>query len=339
MNAFRWSRSALLAAVALPSATSGAQAEERLKLDLRPPGNDSFDVPASAAVRSTQALVADERYVVTVSGPGTIWGVGPYAAGTCGLAGSTLIEPSHGEPARAGTWDAANVFAAPAGTDLSPAGLTCSTAQPPLSSGRLAVGFELDAGDGFAKGVPVGGERSTPRTDHTYSFQLTGKGVPLRLRFADSPVTGNLGALSINVRTAGECAAQNCLSAQYPNSDQVGAPEVSARPGGMGVLGARACGGDRVLSLRLTLPKGAQFRKITYYLNGSKRRVVSGREILIGVTNAVRIQKLRDLPPTTLALRIDIVTDKGKRARIDRRIARCHPRIKARAITTTNTTP
>lgn len=327
-------RAALSAALLLAGSgvlAGSATAAEVLKLDTRAPANSLF-VGDGTPVQSS-ALAAGSPYVVTVSGTATVWALTPGSRPMCGIAESGPIEPSPGAPASPATWDAETVFASGQGFLVSPSGNACVTLELPRNQADRSSGFQIANGAAYAKPVAFGGARSVPRSDHTYSYEVTGTGGPLRFRFLDAPVNDNTGVFTIVVRTAAECAAINCLGNQLPQSDQAATPLRSVDPGSIAVQGVRACGLERVLSVRLVRRKGTKFSKVVYYLNGKNRRTVRGQKNYILRTTSVRAQKFRNLPSGPLKLRVVITFANGQKAVVTRTVARCAPRIKARPIT------
>ncbi|MBO9531415.1 MAG: hypothetical protein J7513_00370 [Solirubrobacteraceae bacterium] len=292
----------VLAASTLGGVPASAGAAESLKLDLSSPANANTD-PAAAPV-SSSALTAGVKYIVTVDGTGSIWEPSAFnSKGTCGIAETAPKYPSPGKLNSVAAWDAATVFAAPKGSSIGPFGTACSpTVALPMSatsstaSGRHPVaGFEFTADAAYPKlrPVPVGGVRTTPRADHTYQWEVTGTGAPLRFRFADTPSADNSGVLNITVASATECAASNCTANSAPAFDQV--PPAGGTNGGSGgtggtggaggstptaakqsikVKGTRTCKSSPTITVQVSEPDGVDFRKVTYYFSGVKKRVL-----------------------------------------------------------------
>lgn len=323
----------LLAAVFGLAATGTASAAETIKLDTTNPGNSLFSKAIPAA---TAPLAAGQPYVITISGTATIWPIIPGGGqALCGVAEASVVEPSPGVGPRVGTWDAATVFASGAGWLVAPSGNACVDLTLPRSTSDRAPGIEFNSGAGWAKPVPFGGNRVAPRTDHTYSYEVTGNGAPLGFRFVDAPVNDNSGVFTITARTAAECAAVNCLGTQSAQNDRIAQPVVPADPGSVNVKGIQQCGLERVLSVRLKRAKGVKFTRTVYYLNGKKLRTVKGKKIFIGRTGVVRAQKFRKLPTGTITLKVIVTTTSGQKTSVTQKFVRCMPRIKAKPVVKT----
>lgn len=320
-------------ALCFTSATS-AHAAQTLKLDLADERNGAKFLKGAAPAESAP-LAAGTEYILTVSGTGSIWDAGAYTArGTCGIAEASAMERTPGAPPTPAAWDAAMVFAAPVGTNIGPVGVACQTVGLPLTvTPAFYAGFQFAVGAAYDRPVPIGGPRTAPRSDHTYQYRVIGEGRPARFRFADEPSGDNTGIFTITVRTAAECAAENCQQFAAPEFDQVAPPAVVAAGVSSKVEGARQCAGSKVLSVRLVQPRGVRFRKASYYLNGKKVRMVGRKTMYVGKsTKLVRVQKFRNLPAGDIKLRIDVTTLSGQRYKIQRTIGKCSTTKKARRI-------
>ncbi|MDO9356131.1 MAG: hypothetical protein Q7T55_20700 [Solirubrobacteraceae bacterium] len=293
---------------------------------------------ATSAPVTSSPLAAGASYVVTVSGTASIW---PITGGSiCGAPEATIVEPSPGAASSQATFDAETVFGANMGAVMTFSGSrACSGFSLPNSNISRGSGFQIRNGGGFANPIAFGGTRTTPRADHTYSYELTGTGAPAAFRFLDSPTNDNSGIFSIVVRTATECGAVNCLGNQAPQADQLSEPVSRPSPGTISVVNpittdrpGTTCTLDKVLSVRLNPITNQRLSRVVYYLNGKKLRTVSGRKNYILSTKSIRAQKFRNLPSGVLNLRASVQLASGRKYQVQRAIQRCQPRIKARPI-------
>ena len=135
------------------------------------------------SVTSQGSLQAGRSYVVTVQGTWSDWGDKLNGA----------PEPDAMFPT-SGTVRKSTQVGLDADTEF---------ARPPEGSGTppqhwTQLQFSLD-GATWAHVEPVGGPYSKPQPNHLYTYHLTGRGHPLGVRVADTPLTDNYGALRISV--------------------------------------------------------------------------------------------------------------------------------------------
>ncbi len=90
--------------------------------------------------------------------------------------------------------------------------------------------------------------------------------------------------------------------------------------------GARTCTKAKVLSLRLTEPKGVDFKTASFFINGKKKKKAS-RAALFYAKGKKRGKpktiKISNLPNSAIELVIKVTTTKGQRLTITRSIAKC----------------
>lgn len=320
-----------IVAIVAAGTPSASLAAETVKLDVRDPRNETSSVVAPA---QSAPLEVGQRYVVTVTGTASIWPGTYYAQNTCGAADAQPMEPSPGQVRTLAGWDAQTIWAAPFGVEVYGLGLACNGLELPAHLPDKSPGFQIADGAGaWSKPDPVGGPRSIPRSDHQYTYEFVGSGQPLRFRFRDTPATDNSGVFTIVVRTADACAAERCLAAAVPATDQAVVPQSETDAASVPVSGARACTKARVLSIRLVQPKGLAFAKTTYFLNSRRARTVRGARIFVSQNRStVRVQKFRRLPAGRLRLRVEVVTERGQRITVRRVVDRCGASRKARKI-------
>lgn len=182
-----------------------------LQLDLASAQNA---MPRGVAVQSAP-LQRRVRYVVTISGTGSLWTPDASAPVTCGAPepGATITSPTPGREATPPTVDAAIVFAAPRGVPFL-GGFACvqpTPKQPPAQAAlRMGTGGRLRAA------APIGGTPRRAAADHTYHYAVTGRGRPLQLQYADPLVYDNSGILTVTIRTEAECRAVRCTTPTAP---------------------------------------------------------------------------------------------------------------------------
>lgn len=200
-------RTAFVGLVALLASAPAAHSAQVLKLDLASAQNA---VPRGVTVQSAP-LQRRARYIVTVSGTGSLWTPDASAPVICGAPepGTTITEPTPGRAATEPTVDAAIVFAAPRGVPFL-GGFACVGAKPtkPPAQAALRMGVA-----GRLKAVaPIGGVPKRAAADHTYHYEVTGRGRPLQLQYADPLVYDNTGVLTVTIRTKEECRAERCTT-------------------------------------------------------------------------------------------------------------------------------
>jgi hypothetical protein len=324
----------LISTIALAGALGAApaHASQVLKVDLRLASNDS----PTAAPAQSYPLVAGAPYVVTVSGTGSIWGGQNFPQGTCGVPEEHPMEPSPGAKPQLAGWDAETVFGAPYKALIGPLGHSCGSASLPLHVDQNAYsGFQIQvAGQPWDRPDPVGGRRTVPRSDHTYAYQFTGTGAPLRFRFADQPVDDNSGVFTVTVMTQAECDAIQCLAHQQPIDDQLTLPQVASDPQATSLEGTYRCGASRTMTVTLNQPRGDTYEKTKYYLNDQYQRTVSAPRITVSSTSRqVRRQIFVHAPRSTVKLRVEVTTIEGELLSIRRTIGACRSTSKTRVIT------
>lgn len=200
-----FARTALVGALALLCAAPTAQAAHTLKLDLASPQNAAPDGVAA----QTPPLRSGVRYIVRVSGTGSLWANDPAAPVTCGTAARRPIsELSPGTDPRPATVDGAVVFAAPKGVPFL-GGFACVPPTP--TRPPAAAALRMGTGGKLAAVVPLGGAPTVPAADHTYYYEVRGRGRPLQLQYADPVVDDNSGVLTVTVRSRLVCMLTGCL--------------------------------------------------------------------------------------------------------------------------------
>lgn len=329
---------AALAVAACALLPSSVLAAETLKLDLASPANATV----GAAAVSSSPLVADQTYVVTVSGTGSLWSpVETPAPVTCGAPeAAPIVEPTPGKPEAVPTVDAALIFAAPVGVSLWDT-LACSgpnPAVPPAPSGlRMGVGGAL------APALPIGGLPAAASPTHTYAYSVKGTGAPLEFQLFDVRPDDNSGILTIVIRSEAECGSQSCLTGlipppgtqvMLPGTGSPGATSptsAGAAPQSGTVADPSACLASNVLSVRLVAKKGQIYTKAVYWINGKKKAKVTGKKLYVArrattsrkSKRELRVQKFRVLPTGSVVLKVMAKTKGGKVLRTKKVYYRC----------------
>jgi hypothetical protein len=208
-------------------------------------------------------------------------------------------------------------------------GFTCSATSFPFRITRYTDGgLQFAQGESaFAHATPVGGPRDIPRADHTYTFQFTGDGERLAARWVDKPLQDNYGQYRIEILTAAECAAQNCVAQAQPAQDQVVAAGTVVRPLAQSASDTgqapRRCVSRRKFTVRVRKYRGVTIRTATIYSRGKTYAMVRrGRRIRSSVD-------LRGLPYGTFKVKIVATTTRGQRLLDTRTYRTC--RVKRRA--------
>lgn len=198
------SRITLVGALALLAAAPTANASQVLKLDLASAENAK---PQGVAVQSAP-LEKRTRYIVSVSGTGSLWAPDASAPVTCGTPErGPIVEPTPGRAATPPTVDAAIVFAAPRGVPFL-GGFACVAPTPTKPPAQAAL--RMGTGGALAAAMPLGGVPSVAAPDHIYHYAVTGNGRPLQFQYADPLVYDNSGILTITIRTRSECRVVRC---------------------------------------------------------------------------------------------------------------------------------
>jgi hypothetical protein len=287
-----------------------AQASERLTLDTHVGSSQ-----AAGPVSTTAPLAAGAQYYAIVQGTMSIWPRSDWKASgpICGADEAAPLFPSPGVTNGAVGWDAETVFAVPPGVAFN--GFACTATQIPFEAvAHSSGGFEISLGPGFAHMTPVGGARTTPRADHTYTYALTGQGMPASFEFIDQPIDDDYGVFKIQVLSAAECAAVNCVTAAATSSDQTVPADQDVTAGAVGGVSANntlvvapknaaRCSSRRDFVVHLRVPKGVKVRSFSEYLNGKVLRTVSGNHLK---TTA----DLKKLPYGTFKLELRILSSR-----------------------------
>lgn len=130
---------------------------------------ETFTLDAAAGqATSSQSLPDGQTVTVTISGVVSNW----------------VLPLDEGTPQDGGGLDAETIFAWPH--------------QFPHTAGHVTA-LQMNTGNGYKHVEPTGGPYQIPRSDHTYTYHLTGQGKPLQVQWADSPLADNSGAFTITV--------------------------------------------------------------------------------------------------------------------------------------------
>lgn len=302
---------------------SGAQANQTVMLDTHVQGSAAAAGPVSTA----GSLVTGAHYYVTVAGTMSIWGATQWSAsGTqCGASEELPMFPSPGTVNGPTGWDAETVFAVPPGVNFY--NFSCLSSQIPFQSTvHSPGGFQLSVSgvDGFSHVAPLGGERSTPTANHTYTYVVTGDGQPASFRFVDEPVSDDYGVFMIKVLTAAECAAINCEGAAAAAEDQT----VSPAKGKGEVRGTSlvklptGCLSRRSFPVHFRVPQGVKVAKIVELINGHPVRSFSAKTAAHVVKAGV---DLRGFPAGTFTFELRVTTTRGQVLRSIRTYHTCKP--------------
>jgi hypothetical protein len=199
-------RLTLVGALTLLASAPSAHSAQVLKLDLASAQNAN---PAGIATQSAP-LKRRTRYVVTISGTGSLWNPDASAPVTCGAPeDGEITEPTPGRAATPPTVDAAIVFAAPRGVPFL-GGFAC--VKPTPKSPPAASALRMSTGGALRGATPIGGQPVVAAADHTYHYAVTGRGRPLQLQYADPLVYDNSGMLTVTIRTRSECRIVRCTA-------------------------------------------------------------------------------------------------------------------------------
>lgn len=175
---------------------AGASADVRW-LDTYERRQDGYIGPVA-----TSTLLADRRYVLTVSGTFSSYSRGRWTSGkTCG---KPAARPRFRSPGRisgpTGT-DAMWIFADRLGR--------CRQRSTPIAR---FVGTQLAVGRSYRRIGTLLPSYSGPRADHVYRFAVIGAGAPARIRIKDPNASDNYGRLRVSVRRA---VAADCTRRDY----------------------------------------------------------------------------------------------------------------------------
>jgi hypothetical protein len=296
-----------LATLACLLAPLPAGAAETIDVDL------NTNSTRAGAVRSATVLAAGQRYVVAVVGTGSIWGVSQWSnrGATCGGPEERPLIASPGVENGPVGWDAETVFAVPPGVSFFP---RCSAANIPFHvPTQSGGGFKMDIGDGFKHREPLGGERSVPRADHRYVYEIDGRGQAAALAFLDESEQrrpDDYGIIRVTIWTDAECAAINCRAGTDRASDNV-APVPGARlPGAANASditlpSSRSCASRRRFDVQLRQRRGVRFVRATVALNGKVVKTVRRGSIRAKID-------LRGLPRGAFTVVIRATTSRGQ---------------------------
>jgi hypothetical protein len=309
----------LLLSLVLAVTAGTASAAEQVVLDL---GDSATE---TTAVGASTVLETGQPYVISVTGTGSIWSADHWKRpGICGAPESKPMLASPGVENGLVGWDAETVFAVPAGVGFL---RECSPNAIPLHvKARSGGGFKINLGPRFSHFEPAGGERATPRADHTYHYELKGEGQAPRFSFFDESTEGrrndNYGKLAITIRTPAECAAVNCLATagrefdkQAPAAALAGAPAAANSPN-LTLPSNRKCASRRKFQIRIKEPRGVKFRRATVTLNDRVFKVVRQGRLKATID-------LSGLPPGRFKIRIAATTTRGQILRSTRSYRTC----------------
>lgn len=201
----------MLAVALLLASAAPAPAIQTLQLDTRVVLGSKPDV--AGPVTTAQPLAAGQTYFAVITGTASIWRPSLWAEhgtpGPCGTPENAPLTPSPGVTNGPVGLDAETVFAIPPRIMFQD--FKCGTQPFPFDTILHTTGaLQIDVGNGFSHTEPLGGPYNTPRSDHTYTYQLTGTGAPVSFRFMDFPLADNYGVFTMQVLTAAECAAVSC---------------------------------------------------------------------------------------------------------------------------------
>jgi hypothetical protein len=176
------------------ASASAAVTNQTLSLDTHSAGPSG----SGGAVSTDDVLQAGKLYVITVSGTYSKWTADSWTS-SCGSPDPQPATPSPGVTNGPVGLDAETVFA----TKHSP-GETCLTL--PLHSNGMLMRV---AQGSFQHLEPYTGQATSPASDHTYRYAVTGSGISASFKIADRPVDDDYGVLGVQVRTAqaSDCAA------------------------------------------------------------------------------------------------------------------------------------
>jgi hypothetical protein len=317
-------RMAIMAAcIAAFTGISVAQASQTVSLDTHVQGSGESAGPVSSAAN----LTAGERYDLVVTGTASIWPASQWShPGTaCGASEEMPMFPSPGAVNGPTGWDAETVFAVPPAVDF--LGFSCVPSQIPfLSTSHSPGGFQISVkgAGGFTHVTPIGGDRSTPTANHTYTYSVTGTGKPASFRFVDDPVSDDYGIFMIKVLTSAECAAVDCEASAAPGADQTVAPTETGGVKGTSVVRLPgACHSRRDFPVHFRMPRGVEVGGVTEFINGALVHSFDQRVARHLVTAGV---DLRGFPVGTFTLELRVTTTRGQVLRTIRTYHTCKPK-------------
>ncbi len=317
---------AIVAAFVICLATgTAAQAEQQLTLNLQDEGSKGAAGPVLTA-----PLAAGAHYYAIVTGTGSIWAASQWSAPgiACGASEELPTFESPGVINGPVGWDAETVFAVPPGVNFY--GFSCVPSKIPFQSTTHSPGgFQISVSGvgGFAHATPLGGERSTPTSGHSYTYSLIGTGLSAGFRFVDEPVADDYGEFMIKVLTSAECSAIDCEGSAAASNDQI----VSASTtGSSGVKGTsliklpRACRSRRSFPIHFRIPRGVTVATIQELING---HLVHS----FGTTTSAHVVKagvnLRNFPAGTFRLELRVTTTRGQVLRSIRTYHTCRKKM------------
>jgi hypothetical protein len=312
----------LVSCAASLGVTSMTQAAQTIALDTHVEGS----AEAAGPVASPLVLTTGERYYVIVTGTVSIWPASQWSAAgsACGASEDFPEFPSPGATNGPVGWDAETVFAVP--PEVNFFHFTCVTSEIPFQSTQHSPGgFQLSTAGSFAHMTPIGGERSTPTAEHSYTYQVIGSGAPAAFRFVDDPVSDDYGVLMIKVLTAAECAAIGCEASAAASADQTVVPTTGGKGAVLGASLVRLpsrCYSRRSFPVHFRVPRGVAIVKIAELINGHLVRSfgakVSKRLVTAGVN-------LKGLPAGTFTMELRLTSSRGQALRARRTYHTCRP--------------
>ncbi len=156
---------------------------------------------AAGPVLTTSPLKAGAVYAITVSGTvsayaASLWTATPAGLYACGPVEPQPATPSPGVPNGKVHADAEMLF----GSILK---FRCEDFSPPFP--RHYTNFQMNTGTGWAHLDPVGGTPTSIAPGHSYTYLVTGNGVPVGFRQLDSSTTDNYGIYTITVGGGETC--------------------------------------------------------------------------------------------------------------------------------------
>ncbi|HEY5194026.1 MAG TPA: hypothetical protein VIJ39_09185 [Solirubrobacteraceae bacterium] len=296
-----------------------------MKLDTHVPGSAAAAGPVSTAT----PLVAGAHYDVIVAGTMSIWAASQWSApGTqCGASEELPMFPSPETVNGPTGWDAETVFAVPPGVDFY--NFSCEPSQIPFQSTKHSPGgfqVSVSGAKGFSHVAPLGGERSTPTVDHTYTYGVTGAGQPASFRFVDEPVADDYGVFMIKVLTAAECSAINCEGSAAAIEDQTVSPAANGKGEVRGTslvkLPASGCLSRRSFPIHFRIPRGLKVATIAELVNGHTVHSFTAKTAAHVVKAGV---DMRGFPAGTFTFEVRVTTTRGQVLRTIRTYHTCKP--------------
>jgi hypothetical protein len=145
---------------------------------------------ASQSSTSKVVLNGDKKYQIVMSGTFSIWGPEQWTAqGVC-IVGKSELLPMYPSPLRLNGQVGVNpfyLFARPFYGD-------CENRTLDSSQTTTAMMFSLDGGKNYSNPIPL---IAKYREDHTYIYEITGQGYPLKVKLDDPVLDDNYGVILI----------------------------------------------------------------------------------------------------------------------------------------------